>query len=129
MSLPTFTIDDILSWNPCEGYDRPTLVILLGGGPISALNILDLMIPIQDRMWVICREAVVGGDGLATLDAWVTSRFDEIEATTLEGQNCKNNWPRPDEFQRASMLAAFMGYETGSDAQFVDEIRIVLEGV
>ena len=129
MTLPTFTIDDILSWNPCSGYDRPVLVGLLGEGAITALDILNLDIPTQDKMWVICRGAVVGEEGLAALDAWATARFDEIPATTLDGQNCKNNWPRPDEFQRASTLSALLEHETGSDTQFITEIRAVLEGL
>ena len=129
MTLPTFTIDDILSWNPCEEYNRVKLASVFGEGAFSLFDVLNAPIDIQDRLWVIVRTETLGSEGLEAVDAWVTARFDEIPATTLDGQNCKNNWPRPDEFQRASTLSALLEHETGSDTQFITEIRAVLEGL
>lgn len=129
MTLPTFTIDDILSWNPCQGYGRPTLVELLGEGPLTAFNILALQIPVQDRLWVIVRPEVVGEAGVAAIDAWAVEMFNQIPATTISGENCKNNWPQPTEFQRVVMLSELLRHETGSDDSFLSEILSILEGI
>ena len=137
MSLPTFTIDDIISWNPCVEFQRPVLASLLGEGPITALAILteqarmpDGSSPsMQDRLWSIMRAETVTTDGLAALDAWVTSQFASIDAATTGGQNCKNQWPQPTEFRRAVMLSDLMRHETGSDAAFVSGISEILNGI
>lgn len=129
MSLPTFTIDDILAWNPCQGYERPALVELLGESSLTALDILALAIPVQDRLWVIIRDAVVGESGVVSIDTWAIGRFDQISATTIGGENCKAQWPQPTEFRRAVLLSELMRHETGSDDAFVAELLSILEGI
>jgi hypothetical protein len=52
------TLDDILSWDPC--YDREDLEELAAGRErITAAEILDLPIPIEDRLWAVLRPELI----------------------------------------------------------------------
>ena len=54
--MTTVTIDDILSWAPCDDYDRARVEELMGDRKrISALEILELDIPIDHRLWAVLR--------------------------------------------------------------------------
>lgn len=64
--LPTCTIDDVLSWDPCDDgdkdySDRAVLVDLAKGKTsASALDILAMRhIPAADRLWLVLRPALV----------------------------------------------------------------------
>lgn len=55
--LPTATIDEILSWNPCSTYGRDRLTKLFGRRKnVTALDILGCKsVPVKDRFWVVLR--------------------------------------------------------------------------
>lgn len=129
MALPTITVDDVMAWNPCAVYSRAVLVEFFGEGEFTAFDILAKSGPMQDRLFSIMREATIGAAGLAAVDAWVSETFAGITPSTVEGQNCVNQWPRPDEFQRAVFLAALLRAETGSDEQFTAGLSSILGGL
>jgi hypothetical protein len=57
---PTATIDDVLSWNPCSGYERKQLEKLGGKKQsMNALEILALGIPAEDRLWCVLRGELI----------------------------------------------------------------------
>ena len=52
--MKTVTIDEVLSWNPCEEYTKERLRKLAGRRKkMSGLQILALKIPVADRLWAI----------------------------------------------------------------------------
>lgn len=129
MTLPLITVDSILSWNPCEEYDRAKLASVFGEGEFSLFDVLHADLDLQDRLWAIVRIETLGNEGLEAVDAWVMEQFDLMDATTLEGENCKANWPQPSEFRRAALLSSLMFHETGSDNAFMAGLATVLEGL
>lgn len=129
MTLPLITIDNIIAWNPCAEYGRARLEEFFGVDPFNALDILSKTGPSQDKLFSIMREETLGVSGLAQVDEWVCTQFTATPALTISGQNCKNNWPQPTEFQRAVMLSDLMRHETGSDTAFEAQLRLLLEGM
>ena len=50
------TIDTVMSWGPCEAYTRQRVTKLFAGRKtVSALNILDMGIPDEDKIWAAVR--------------------------------------------------------------------------
>jgi hypothetical protein len=61
------TVDDVLSWSPCNQHpsralvsDMPRKLIAIFGGrkSLTPTEILDLSIPINDRFWILLREPI-----------------------------------------------------------------------
>jgi hypothetical protein len=54
------TVDDVLSWHPCEDYrTRKKLLTITGGREsLTPEEVLDLDIPWEDRLWVLLREPI-----------------------------------------------------------------------
>ena len=58
--MSTVTIDDVMSWNPCDEYDRARVTRLFRGrGRLGALDILRLSIPAEDKLWAVLREELI----------------------------------------------------------------------
>jgi hypothetical protein len=64
MTLQTVTVDDVIALNPCgfhgqddgKNYTRVRIERLFAGRPeLTALDILDLDIPAEDRLWAVLR--------------------------------------------------------------------------
>ena len=56
----TCTVEDVLSWDPCDPYNEARLRDLAGGKErMTALEILDLPIPTQDAFWVVLRPELI----------------------------------------------------------------------
>lgn len=54
--MKTVTLEQILKWNPCSDYSERRLKKLAAGRTeISAQEILDLNIPVEDRLWAVLR--------------------------------------------------------------------------
>jgi len=54
------TVDEVMSWDPCEEYTRERVKKLFGHRKyLTAAQILDLNIPIEDRFWAVLREELV----------------------------------------------------------------------
>lgn len=55
-----YTIDDMLKRRPCSGYDRERLEVLWAGREsVSALDILDMDIPDEDKIWGVTRPGLM----------------------------------------------------------------------
>ena len=56
----TCTIDEVLLWEPCEEYDRERIIDLFAGREtITALDILDLGISDEDKLWAVLRPELI----------------------------------------------------------------------
>jgi hypothetical protein len=49
------TVDQVMSWKPCSRYDRVKIESLSDKTELSALEIIDIDIPAEDKFWVILR--------------------------------------------------------------------------
>jgi hypothetical protein len=54
------TINDVLSWRPCKRYSKERLLKLANGREsMSALEILELDIPADDKLWAVLRKELL----------------------------------------------------------------------
>jgi hypothetical protein len=67
--MKTVTIDDVMSWGPCQpDYPRERVEKLFDGrSSLKALEILALRIPAADRLWAVLREDLIPAHGLHEL--------------------------------------------------------------
>ncbi len=86
------TIDDVLSWNPCDPpYNLERVTELFAGREtLAALDILDLDIPPEDRLWAILREELIPAPTLHEL----ACRFAEAVLPIYERMHPGDNRPR-----------------------------------
>lgn len=68
------TVDQIMNFcpAPCAEYPRERVAELIGDGK-TPLEILDLDIPIQDRFWVLFREAIIPARELRLMATYAAS--------------------------------------------------------
>jgi len=54
------TVGDVMAWGPCDDYEREDVQRLFGRRKyMTADQILDLDIPIEDRLWAVLREELL----------------------------------------------------------------------
>jgi hypothetical protein len=64
----TVTVEDVLAWEPCDDYTHERLLELAAGRErMSVLEILDLDIPPDDRLWVVLRPELIDDEDLHEL--------------------------------------------------------------
>jgi hypothetical protein len=52
----TVTVDEVMAWRPCDSYPRARVEELWAGRRgLTALEILDLKVPGEDRLWTVLR--------------------------------------------------------------------------
>ena len=67
------TADQIIFWLPCPGYPNYRVHQLVPGPGLTPLEIAALLIPPEDRVWVLLRPEVLGEHGFqVALDRIVT---------------------------------------------------------
>lgn len=55
--MKSVTLKQVLSWHPCESYDEKRIRRLFRGRKaLSALDILNMRIPTDDKFWAVLRE-------------------------------------------------------------------------
>ena len=75
MTLKTFTIEDIRSWNSC--YDRA--LYLPEGWSGTALEILKHeAIPAKDKLWVVLRESIIDDKTLRLFAVWCCRQVQHL---------------------------------------------------
>lgn len=52
------TVEQIMAWEPCEDYNKMRVRGLIGDGK-TPLEILDLDIPPEDRIWCLCQRGAL----------------------------------------------------------------------
>lgn len=58
--MRSVTIDQVMEWGPCEAYSRERLVELAAGRDrLTAADIADLHIPVEDRLWAVLHEELI----------------------------------------------------------------------
>jgi hypothetical protein len=56
MELPACTLEQLMSWNPCSRYSEARIRRLAKGREtFTAVDVLKLRIPAEDRLWVVLR--------------------------------------------------------------------------
>jgi len=53
------TVELVQSWEPCEDYPEERLRELLGDG-LAPLEVAEVDIPVDDRIWALLRREVLG---------------------------------------------------------------------
>ncbi len=60
MTKKRVTVKDVMSWEPCKGYEREVIKKLFGRKKyLTAIDILRLDIPAKDKLWAVLREDLV----------------------------------------------------------------------
>ena len=60
MSEKRVSIDMVMSWEPCDTYTRSRVAKLFAGRKtVSALNVLDMDIPDDDKRWAVLHEEMI----------------------------------------------------------------------
>jgi len=58
--MKTATINDVMSWTSCSRYTKKATAKLFAGREnVTALNILELDIPAEDKLWIVLREEML----------------------------------------------------------------------
>lgn len=66
--IKTVTVDQVLEWKPCDGYDRVRLEELFAGREVvSALDILNMPISADDKLWAALRIDLIEENSLHLL--------------------------------------------------------------
>ena len=57
--MKTLTVDEIMSWKPCEDYPRSRIVELFSGrDQITPVDVLKMDIPHLDKLWAVLRSEI-----------------------------------------------------------------------
>jgi hypothetical protein len=86
----TLTVDQIMSYSPCLTYPRSRVKALWAGRPsLTLLEILDLDIPAEDRVWVLTRPRFLNRPGVLT-EAQTKAFLDRVvtRAVTTHVLHC-----------------------------------------
>ena len=58
--MQAVTVDQVLSWEPCDDYTPERVTELFAGREtVTALDILAMDIPPDDKLWAVCREELI----------------------------------------------------------------------
>ena len=89
--MKTVTIDQIMAREPCEEYPRERVEELFAGREsLTALELLDLEIPFQDRLWVFCKCGLLSAKDLRLF----ACDCAESALHIFEGKNPGDSRPR-----------------------------------
>ena len=90
--MMSVTIDTVLRWQPCDPpYTREYVTSLFAGRKmITALDVLDMDIPHEDKLWAVLREDMIREHGLQEL----ACRFVEDVLPLYEQQFPGDDRPR-----------------------------------
>jgi ribosomal protein L12E/L44/L45/RPP1/RPP2 len=54
------TVDEVMSWEPCEKYTRTRVTELFAGRKtVSAMNVLGMDIPADDKLWAVLHPEMI----------------------------------------------------------------------
>jgi hypothetical protein len=68
------TVDQVLSWEPCEEYTRARIEELFAGREtINVHDVLEMNIPDEDKLWAVLREEFIPAKILHEFACWVAA--------------------------------------------------------
>jgi hypothetical protein len=142
------TIDQVMSWEPCEDYTRKRVAKLFAGRKtVSATNVLGMDIPDEDKLWAVLRPELIPEP---TLHEWacrvahkcLTDREKEghkIDRRSWAAIRAKRRWMKgeitDEQLDSADSAAYSAAYSADSAAdsaartEQVDMVREILEEV
>lgn len=89
--MNTCTVDDVMSWHPCKEYTRERIEALWAGRPeLTVLDILDLDIPAEDKLWATLHSELIPEQDLHEL----ACRFAEDVLPIYEREYPDDHRPR-----------------------------------
>ena len=75
------TVDQVMSWEPCEEYTRERVEELFAGREsLSALEIMKLDIPAKDMLWAVLCEELVPAETLHEFGCRCNAAWDAADA-------------------------------------------------
>ena len=90
-TMPSVTLEDVLSWKPCGGYEEDRLLVLGDGREsITAADVLELDIPAEDRLWAVLRKEMLP----EPLVHEAACRFAEVHLSKYEDKYPGDDRPR-----------------------------------
>jgi hypothetical protein len=102
------TADMIIEWDPCESYTPEMIRDGIGGGK-TPLEICDLDIPAQDKLWLLLREEIIPAKDLHEF----ACQFAE---TALHAERAAGREPHPDSWKAIEVKRRWMaGVATDED--------------
>ena len=125
------TTEQIMSWNPCGRYDESIVSGLIGDGK-TPIEITELMIPAEDRLWVLLRQDIIPEIQLhslacdfaqsvahfstdprvqAAIDAkrkWIAGKISDKELEAARAAAWEAAWEATGEAAMAAAMAATM---------------------
>lgn len=66
LDAPSVTVADVMRWRPCYSRDR-IKELFAGRTRLTALDILDLDVPVADRFWAVLRETFLPREQIVSL--------------------------------------------------------------
>ena len=69
--MKSVTVDDVMSWEPCEPHTRERVTSLFAGrARVTALDVCAMDIPVKDILWAVLREDMIEGRVLHLFACW-----------------------------------------------------------
>ena len=77
------TAAEVLSWSPCAPYNEglEATIRMMGRETLTAQEVLDRPVPVEDRIWACCREEVLPA---ATIREYLTDVVLRLEKSLLD---------------------------------------------
>ena len=101
------TADMIISWNPCDTYTPEMIKKGIGRGK-TPLEICDLKIPAEDKLWVLLREEIIPAKDLHEL----ACKFAEL---ALLGERKAGREPHPNSWKVIEVKRAWIAGKATDD--------------
>jgi hypothetical protein len=129
------TINKVLSWDPCEGYTEEVIAGLFAGRKaMTALDMLDLDIPDEDRLWAVLREDLIDAPMLHEFACWCAEgalseqrkRGREPDPRSWAAIAAKREWLRGETADDEALYAAESAAEDAARHAQVQRLKVML---
>ena len=132
------TVDDVMAWEPCEQYTRERIAQLFAGREhLSAVDILKLDIPVQDRFWAVLREDLIPAPILHEFACWcaVQALLREREAgrepdpRSWAAIEVKRQWLRGEATNSELAAARAAAWDAASTAAMDTQVSYLIDAL
>ena len=78
--MRSVTVDDVMSWEPCDPYTTERVKSLFAGrARVTALDVCAMDIPVKDVLWAVLREDMIEGRMLHLFACWCAEQTLQAE--------------------------------------------------